>query len=123
MIAGQCLDALPDEAQQTYAVMVIPCEDPHTYEVYAQTKIDIGSPTPPGTPYPGGLTVSNAAEAQCLSAFEQFMGLSWEESNYDVQAWWPSAESWTAKKDRTVLCGVYRVTGGTTKGSVRGSKQ
>ena len=27
------------------------------------------------------------------------------------------------KKDRTILCAVYRVTGGKTKGTVRGSGQ
>jgi hypothetical protein len=122
VIAGQCLDDVPDPAQQEYAVLVIPCEEAHTYEVYAQANIDIGSPTPAGTPYPGALTVANKAEAQCFGAFDQFMGVKWEESNYDIQTWWPSQVSWD-KRDRTILCGVYRVTGGKTKGTVRGKGQ
>ena len=32
-------------------------------------------------------------------------------------------QSWVTKRDRTVLCAVYKVTGGRTKGSVRGSAQ
>lgn len=124
VIAGQCLDDVPDPAQQTYAVMVIPCEDPHTYEVFAQAKLDLGTtPTQPGAPYPGALAVANGAEAQCVGAFPQFMGVKWEESEYDIQTWWPSEQSWATKKDRTILCSVYRVTGGKTKGTVRGSGQ
>ncbi len=124
VIAGQCLDDVPDPAQQTYAVMVIPCEDPHTYEVYAQAKLDLGAtPTQNGAPYPGALAVANGAESQCVGAFPQFMGVKWEESEYDIQSWWPSEQSWATKKDRTILCAVYRVTGGKTKGTVRGSGQ
>jgi hypothetical protein len=123
IIAGQCLDDVPDPAQQQYGVLVIPCEDPHTYEVYAQAKIDTGQPSGKGAPYPGPLAVANSAEAQCFGAFDQFMGVKWEESNYDIQAWWPSEVSWNTKTDRTILCGVYRVTGGKTKGTVRGSGQ
>lgn len=123
VIAGQCLDPLPDPKQQTYAVLVVPCEDAHTYEVFAQAKLESDADSRPGAPYPGGLAVANAAEAQCLTAFEPFMGIKWEESDYDIQTWWPSEQSWTTKRDRTVLCAVYRVTGGRTKGSARASKQ
>lgn len=121
VIAGQCLDPVPDPAQQTVAVLVIPCEDHHTFEIYAQTKLDTGTPLASNAPYPGASTVANAAERQCHDAFDEFMGSTWEESEYDIQAWWPSESSWATKKDRNILCGVYRVTGGTTKGSVRGS--
>ena len=122
VIAGQCLDDVPDPQQQTYAVLVIPCEDPHTYEVYAQAKLDLPD-TGAAAPYPGALAVANGAEAQCVGAFNEFMGVKWEVSDYDIQTWWPSEQSWATKKDRTILCAVYRVTGGKTKGSVRGSGQ
>lgn len=124
VIAGQCLDAVPDPQQQTYAVLVIPCEESHTYEVYAQARIDLGATsTANGAPYPGALAVANGAEAQCVGAFDQFMGVKWESSKYDIQTWWPSEQSWNVKRDRTILCAVYRVTGGKTKGSVRGTGQ
>ena len=119
VIAGQCLDEVPVPAQQTYAVLVIPCEDPHIYEVYAQTRLDAGA----GAEYPGALAVSNDAEARCFEVFPEFMGVTWEQSDYDIQTWWPSEQSWVTKRDRTVLCAVYKVTGGRTKGSVRGSAQ
>jgi Septum formation len=121
VLAGQCLNELPDPAQQPYAVLVVPCEESHTYEVYAQTKIDMGPDAPAGNQYPGALAVANAAEAQCVAGFSAFMGIQWEASDYDIQTWWPSESSWANKRDRSILCGVYRVTGGTTKGSVRGT--
>ena len=69
------------------------------------------------------LAVSNDAEARCFEVFPEFMGVTWEQSDYDIQTWWPSEQSWVTKRDRTVLCAVYKVTGGRTKGSVRGSAQ
>lgn len=121
VLPGQCFDELPDPAQQPFAVLVIPCEDPHTFEIYAQTRIEMGDAAPPGGGYPGELAVANAAEAQCIAGFTPFMGSQWEASVYDVQAWWPSQQSWTEDRDRSILCAVFRVTGGRTKGSVRGS--
>jgi len=123
LLAGQCFDELPDPTQQPFAVLIIPCEDAHTYEIYLQSPIEMGTPVPNGTPYPGALAVANAAEAQCFAQFAGWMGIQWEASDYDIVALWPSEPSWNAKTDRTILCAVYRVTGGTTTGSVRGSEQ
>lgn len=121
VLPGQCFDELPDPTQQPFAVLVIPCEDPHTFEVFAQTKIDLGAAAPAGGGYPGELAVANAAEAQCFAGFTPFMGSQWEASIYDIQTWWPSEQSWTEDRDRSIICAVYRVTGGRNKGSVRGS--
>lgn len=120
VLAGQCLNDVPDPEQQPFAVLVVPCEDSHTYEVYAQTDIQMDVPTGAGADYPGANEVANAAEAQCVSGFAAFMGIQWEASEYDIQAWWPSEASWTSERDRSILCAVYPVRGGTTKGSARG---
>lgn len=127
ILSGQCFNPVPDPTQQPYAVFVVACDDPHEFEAYSTTQLELGEPTPPGTPYPGDLTVANAAEAQCLTGFASFVGLAWESSEYDVQAWWPSAESWTTTNDRSILCGVFRVTAGSdsamTVGSARNSRR
>ena len=49
------------------------------------------------------------------------MGNEWTKSDYDIQSWWPSPDSWT-KNDRMVACAVYRFDGDATKGSVRGAR-
>lgn len=117
---SQCFNPLPDKAQQAFAVMLIGCADPHTVELYAEFKYSEPEVPPAGTPYPGSLTVANKAEEQCFAAFTAFAGVTWEESKFDVQAYWPSERSWTSANDRRVLCGVYLVTGDMAKGSARG---
>ena len=120
IVAGQCFDPLPDTKQQPYAVLVIPCVNAHTYEAFAAEKYQTGA-TSAAAAYPGALVVANNSENQCFAKFAAFMGIQWEASDYDIQTWWPSVGSWTDKRDRSVLCAVYRVTGGRTKGSVAGS--
>lgn len=118
VVAGQCLDEVDDERAQPFAVEVVACEDPHVFEVYAQLEYDGDE----GDPYPGDLTVANGAEERCEAEFEGFMGIAWEASDYEIRTWWPMEQAWS-EGGRTVLCAVYRVTGGTTVGSVRGTRQ
>ena len=153
VLPGMCFNALPDKQQRLVAVLVIGCEDPHTFEAFATFTSRLGSkksaaaattPTPtatstvqskrgasttttkdvaaPAVAYPGAVPVRDDAEAQCVGAFEEWMGLPWTSSTYDIQSWWPSDSSW-ARGDRAILCAAYRVAGGTTKGSVRGTAQ
>lgn len=123
LTTGQCFDELPESEQQPFAVMIIDCKDPHTFEAYASAKLAISKSTKVGAAYPGELPVANAAEAQCFELFPAFVGVEWEVSDYDIQTWWPSNASWKNDNDRAVVCAVYRVTGGRTTGSVRGAQE
>ncbi len=148
VMPGMCFNVLPDSKQKLVAVLLVGCEDPHTHEAFATFKTRVpgvrvqttvpptteGSsstngrgPTTtrraaPATGYPGETRIRDDAEAQCVGAFEEWMGIPWTSSEYDVQSWWPSATSW-ARGDRSILCAAYRVTGGPTKGSARGKKE
>lgn len=150
VMPGMCFNALPGSKQKLVAVLLVGCEDPHTHEAFATFKTRVpgvrvqptAAPTttaadggassttgrapsttqPPATGYPGETRIRDDAEAQCVGAFEEWMGIPWTNSEYDVQSWWPSATSW-ARGDRSILCAAYRVTGGTTKGSARGKKE
>jgi len=148
VLPGMCFNLLPDAAQKVIAVLLIGCEDPHTHEAFATFKTRVpgvqvqttaaptttgsdssttgrATPTtrpPAATGYPGETRIRDDAEAQCVGAFEEWMGIPWTSSEFDVQSWWPSAASW-ARGDRSILCAAYRVTGGATKGSARGTKQ
>lgn len=123
VLAGQCFNNVPDPTQQPYAVFVVPCDEPHEFEAYSRTRLELGEPQPPGAPYPGELVVANAAEAQCITGFAAFVGTSWELSEFDLQTWWPSAQSWVQQNDRDILCAIYPVGGGTTSGTARDSKR
>jgi hypothetical protein len=124
VLPGQCFDQLPDEAQRPFAVLAIPCEQPHHFEIF--DRFDYRDPSGKAVPhwrsYPGTTTVRKAAEQGCFERFEPWMGIDWTRSDFDIQSWWPSAASWT-KADRTVTCAVFRFTGAATRGSVRGAKE
>ena len=123
VVVGQCANDVPDPNQRLNAVLLIGCEQPHTYEVYDQFRYPAGgSPMPAGTPYPGETTVRKASEAQCYAQFEAWMGSAWTESNFDIQTWWPSKSSWTGLNDRKVTCGGYLLSGRKSTGSARGTK-
>ena len=121
LLPGQCANDLPATAQRPYAVLVLGCEQAHTYEIYDELTTDIAGTTR-GSPYPGETPMRTSAEQQCLGRFAGWMGKAWTASDYDVQTWWPSEISWTTKSDRTVICAVYAVSGVRTVGSVRGRK-
>lgn len=121
VLAGQCFNQVPDPAQQPFGVFVVACDEPHEFEVFSKTFLELGAPTPPGTPYPGNLTVANAAETQCYTGFSAYVGAPWETSEWDLQVWWPTADSWTTTDDRVILCAVFSVTAQAGDGRVTGT--
>ena len=121
---GQCANDVPAKSQRVVAVLVIGCELPHIYEVYAQFKYPAGgTPPPSGAAYPGETVVRKASEQACYDQFQPWMGVAWTESNYDIQTWFPSAASWTATSDRKVTCGAFLMSGKRTTGSMKGKSQ
>jgi hypothetical protein len=121
LLVGQCFTEIAEPAQRPFAVLVIPCENAHTHEVYDTSTFESDQPTGTGASYPGDLTVANRSEELCFAGFEAFIGNAWETSDYDIQAYWPTAESWRSRNDRTVICSAFKVNGGVTTGSVRNS--
>jgi len=124
VLPGQCFDPLPDRDQRPYAVLAIPCEQPHRNEIFDRITYrgDSGRPASRGAPYPGETAVRIMAEQACYSRFETWMGLPWTASDFDIETWYPSATSWTAG-DRSITCTAMEFRGRPTKGSVRGAKR
>lgn len=119
--AGQCFELPKDDpAAQDRAVWVLACTDPHTHEAYAVLTYD--GTAAKGGAYPGTTVVQDWAEQSCYAAFAEFVGVEWTASSFDIQTWWPSAESW-GQKDRKVICSAYKSSGGRSTGSARGTKQ
>lgn len=84
-------------------VDVVSCEDRHDEEVYAIK----GLPYAVDAPYPGPLTVDEAAFAACLEDFRSFVGVPYETSVLDVLWLSPTGESWD-EGDRRVVCSVVQ---------------
>lgn len=95
--AGDCFND-PDDEIVTNLVLV-GCVQPHDNEVYARVQMD-------DTTYPGSTVIEDFAVDACLSAFEPYVGKSYEESPLDYFYLSPTEEGW-GDGDRLVLCVLY----------------
>ncbi len=122
ILPGQCFDKVPSPEQQPFAAMLIPCEQPHFYELYTQLTYtdEAGKKANLSVAYPGETVVRTRTEGLCFADFEPWIGTSWTKSDFDVEVWWPSAISWS-EGDRQVLCAAYRYDGERSAGSARAS--
>ncbi|WP_449408593.1 septum formation family protein [Microbacterium maritypicum] len=109
---GQCMPYVEWE-EDLYEVPVVPCDEPHTDEVYLTFDVEDGD-------FPGDDELNRIAEERCLSEFETFVGYSYAESELDFYWSVPTQRTWRWD-DREVLCVAYSyddVTG-TLKGAGR----
>jgi hypothetical protein len=78
---------------------VIPCADPHGSEAYASFVMDDGD-------FPGAEAIEAQGIEDCGAAFEEFVGLPYEDSELFATWLTPTTESWDGG-DREILCFVY----------------
>lgn len=91
---GDCLNA-DDLGSVVTDVGFIPCTEPHDSEVYASTEVE-------GDEYPSDM--DQQAQDFCSAEFENFMGISYDDSEYDLFYLTPSTDTWTQMNDREILC-------------------
>ncbi len=96
---GDCMDDF-GTADDISSVPIVDCNEKHDAEVYAVEDIPEGS-------YPGADAVSDAADEICLAAWEDFVGISYEESLLNYAALTPSEDSW-GLGDREVVCTISK---------------
>ncbi len=107
MKVGDCFDEQGAEEFESFPAR--PCDGLHDNEAYYSYNLDDG-------PYPDPEAIDVLAEARCDTEFEDFAGISYEDSvslNYN----WiiPTSGSWNGG-DREVMCVIY-ATDGTPTGS------
>ena len=94
---------------------VVDCSGPHDFEVYLVTD----HPASPGEPYPGNKALSDYGDQTCAgTAYESYMGVPLEKSEYTYVWLSPDAELWAAG-DREIICGVSNVSDDKLTGSVK----
>jgi hypothetical protein len=113
---GDCFEA-PDVEAVT-DVELIDCEEPHRYESYHIENHPAGR----DEPFIGDDAMKTYADDICIGAFEEFVGIPWEESSLTYFFLQPTADTWEEIGDREVLCAVYSTDGDLT-GSVAGSER
>jgi len=96
---GDCMDDY-GTATDISSVPIVDCDKEHDAEVYAVEDIDSDS-------FPGVTEVSDAADEICIDAWEDFVGISYEESLLDYSALMPTEETW-ALGDKEVVCTISK---------------
>lgn len=79
------------------AVTLIPCAQPHAWEVFAVTEL-------PGEEFPGAGKVQDLAEEFCNHQFKAFIGLSVGKSKHHLTVLQPTKQTWNDAGDRQVTC-------------------
>ena len=115
--AGDCFDlpAGTEDDQEVMEVEAIPCNEVHENEVYVVTNY-----VPGGSSYPGELAIWDFADQFCLTAFDTYVGLAYEDSVLDFGYFYPNREGWE-DGDHEITCVLYDFGGAMLTGSMRGA--
>jgi hypothetical protein len=110
---GDCVNFEPsDEGPRTIKV---DCAQPHDQEVFLTFDL-------PSGPFPGYFEIGDAQQDECGPAFEEFVGVPWEQSVYTFDFAGPTEQTW-ATGDHTIVCSLEDASGGKLTGSARGTAQ
>lgn len=108
---GQCIDSEADSGQ-VGSVPVVECSQPHEGEIYAL-------PQAPDGEYPGEAALQQTAQDRCIgSAYTDYVGLPYEQSEFEVTFLLPTEQSWGGG-DREIACIVQNEESGSVRGSNR----
>ncbi len=111
LTVGDCLPSV-EWAEEVTDVTVVPCDQPHTDEVYLVTELPDGD-------YPGDTELQSRADEICVPAFEEFVGIDYDDSALDYYWYIPTKVSWSRFGDRKIHCLAfsYDDVTGTLKGA------
>ncbi|GAB3556099.1 hypothetical protein GCM10027404_34060 [Arthrobacter tumbae] len=111
---GQCMADSGTAADPN--LQVLPCGEPHPFEVFATTELPAGE-------YPGLGEADAQAQEFCRSEFAAFIGLDYDASALDLQYFYPVESEWTDDGGRSVVCLVGSAGGAPSTGTLRGSNE
>lgn len=109
---GTCVDFGDTIGADVTELPEVPCEDPHTHEIYAITEVDAET-------YPGFDALEADAQAQCLGAFDDYVGISAFDSELFYTWLVPTLTSWDKYDDRQIICLIGEDNDAPLVGSVR----
>ena len=109
---GDCYN-YDDSETQVSNVEVIDCSAPHQYEVYSNYQITQST-------FPDESTMKSEQYAACHDTFETYVGVPYDQSQYDVGTLTPTENSW-AQGDHTITCSLMTKDGSLITGSLKGA--
>jgi hypothetical protein len=96
---GDCFDLKDPTDEEVDDVEAKPCTEPHEFEMFLSTSLPDGE-------YPDETTFVGYLERECLPAFAEFVGTSYEQSRLDIYWLTPTEPGWAAG-DREMQCAVF----------------
>lgn len=111
LAVGDCMPESDTSGEITDAD-VVPCSEPHTDEVFFEFDLAEGD-------LPSDSEIQAEVEAQCIPAFNEFVGIDYYDSALNF--WWltPTEQTWTQANDRLVQCIVYEPDPADTSGQTQ----
>ncbi|WP_353113381.1 septum formation family protein [Microbacterium sp.] len=110
---GDCVLADANQNGEMSSANVTPCDKPHDQEVYFEFDMT-------GDTYPADDAFQEAAAAQCIPAFEKFVGHPFDGSALDIRTMTPTPDTWNKMNDRKVQCIIVDLNGAKLEGSMKG---
>jgi hypothetical protein len=99
---GDCIPLVEyGDEDVIFELPVVPCDQPHTDEVYLIFDVDDDGE------FPGDDALGVVASDGCLAAFEAYVGVSYDVSELDYYYYQPTKSSWARASDRTVQCILF----------------
>ena len=92
---GDCIEKL--ESGSVDELDKVDCDESHVAEVFAVPELEDGD-------FPGVDEITDLAAEACLGEFEDYVGVSYDDSVYEIFPIAPSEESWDEADDREVIC-------------------
>ena len=116
---GDCFDNSPGQAELMSEVEEVPCSESHDNEVYA-----VGDhPASSDVPYPGDDALDEYGIGYCLSVFDNYVGIDFEDSRLYIAFFLPTPYEWEEGDDREATCYLYDPNLAKLTGSMKGSRE
>ncbi len=96
---GDCFEDPPSTQAQVAEVTIVDCDDPHDQQVYSVFEIDEAG-------FPGQEQIDQRARQGCVDRFEDYVGVSYADSELFATWLYPTEVSWDAG-DREVVCVLF----------------
>jgi hypothetical protein len=112
---GDCFEQ-PDDIGAIGEFDTVDCDEAHFGEVYDKFDLE-------GDDFPGTEAVSQQAQEGCLASFEEYVGIPYEESIYQILPISPTEETWNEADDREVICVLTAIDQSELTGSKRGANE
>ena len=104
LVVGDCFNdaAVGIEGDEPVdSVDIVDCDDPHEREVYARMEFEGDDDD-----YPGETAVTDEGDVFCYDEYEDFVGISYDDSTLFFVTFYPTEDSWAAA-DREIMCIIY----------------